>query len=188
MQGDSGPLQALQEGDQGCGILALVGVEDLPCLQVQHHRHVAVSFVGGELVHGEEPDLPKLSSAVAFLQVGLEHILHQVPAHPQILGRVLHGCDATQVHDEPAQSPEEPSLAVGERDRLSAAGAALGADLYVSVEDHFLPLAAHREAQEGPLETAVEGDVRTQCPAATTFPLTWGPLDVVSQLPATIFR
>jgi hypothetical protein len=146
LQGDLGSLEALQKGDPGRGILTFVGTADLPGLQVQHNRPVAVRLVGSELIHREVVDLPERPPAMELSQVGFEHVLHQVPAHPQVKGHVVHGRDTAQVHDEPTRGAQELNLAISVRIGFPAPGTTVGADLDLPMEDHLLPFETHRKA------------------------------------------
>jgi len=56
-------LELFKERDQGIGIFALMGVEDLASFKIEHYGHIVMPFADGKLIHSEVSNLPQFSSS-----------------------------------------------------------------------------------------------------------------------------
>ena len=66
------------------------GIESVGMVEIQHHGQVTMAPADGDLVDGDPPQVPQPGSAEPTLEFGLQDRLHQVPAHPEVLGHIPH--------------------------------------------------------------------------------------------------
>ena len=183
-----GALEFFEKGDEGFGLLPLFSMEDHPSFEVHRDGHVLVPLLDGELVYGQVLHLLDAAALVAPFQVSLEQILHQVPAEAEELGHVLDGRDAAKTDDETTKRPKAAPLAVGEGDGLPGPGLAMATDLRMTMKDNLLRLDANGQAQEGPLEFAIERQVPLVGAADSAGTLPRGAFDVMDHLAAPVLR
>jgi len=181
------PLELFQEGDEGLGVPALVGMEYLACLQVQDHGHVVMALADGKLVHRDIAHRPQLAPEQLGLQVLLEQVFDQIPAHPQQPGYLLDVSNPAQVHHEAVKGVRPSALAPGELDGLPQGGPAAPAALLVPVQDHELGAPAHRDSPELTGEGAGQHHFPPGCPAASAETLLSFPGHVVGNRPSPKF-
>ncbi|MFT7626030.1 MAG: hypothetical protein ACI9WU_005223 [Myxococcota bacterium] len=80
-------------------------MQDVPGVQVDYHRHVAMPLVHGKLVDADASDPAQSSLCRPALQMFLEDAFDRVPTHAQQPGHLFDGHQAAQLCEVAPESP-----------------------------------------------------------------------------------
>ncbi len=182
----SGHADPPPEGIESIGASSLAHEDHGPALQIEHHREVALAPFDGDLVDGDPSQIPELRLAEPTQQLGLQDLLHQPPAHPEMAGDVPHRHAPGEVEDVAGKALRVPMLARRERDLgLPDAPTCLAAQTGdPELDPHRTP--PDRQPPESPRPPALAD--HSPAPAGHTSELVLRGLDGEVDLAAPILR
>lgn len=108
-------LQPAPERVERLRSLPLTHEHHRPLFQVQHDRQAALPLAQRDLIDGQQPQMRQLRTPKPSLQISLLEILDHVPAHTQMLSRVLNRRQPRHLQGVTLEPLRQPPLPFGER-------------------------------------------------------------------------
>ena len=147
-QGDPFAFELLQEGDQGGGIFAFMGMKDGAGFQIDDHGHIMVTFSGSKLIDGKVAHLVQLPLGETQGKMTFEDGFDQVPPDIEEKGDVFNRGDPAQVNHEAIEGSEPSPFSFGEVNGLLQSTATTATLLEMAMKNDELFSSSYGERME----------------------------------------
>ena len=139
-RGAPGGPQLPPEGLEGVCALAFADKYHRTAEQVEYHGEIAVAFAHADLVDGDLREVLESDALEATFEMPLLDVLDHVPAHAEVMGRVLNGHARAEFEGVPLEGAGVACAWRGEADLDLPGLAARGAPdpRHVRVDEHRL--------------------------------------------------